>query len=337
MFSATIWSTISNFKTTNAQTQYTISWSGYTWNLKASTDYGPGPNAWSPHNVYVDGNGDLNLIINQTGTTWYCGEADCQTSLSYGTYTWTTIGKLTYDPNVVLGMFCYYNDSNEIDIEYSQWANPSSGNNADFVVQDYPFSATYFNIATTSTILLNSFTWKPSGETFSISTYNGTLLKTWQSASIVPNTQYMTPDINLWLYQGVSPAPGTYHATIANFTYTPSSIVTPTATPTAAPTPTPTIEPTSTPTPTTTPTPTLAPSPPPTATPKPTSTPTPTPTPTPSPTATPSPTPSPTPTLTPTPRPSPTPNPTPTKTPTPSPSPTPTPTPSHRKHGHITN
>src|SRR5436305_806293 len=62
----------------------TISFSGYTWAVKASTGrVGPGPNYFSDstNNVWVDTQGRLHLKITKVGGRWNCAEVINQQSL----------------------------------------------------------------------------------------------------------------------------------------------------------------------------------------------------------------------------------------------------------------
>ena len=69
-----------------------------------------------------------------------CSEISLATPLGYGTYEWDVAGDASAlgdaDPNVVLGMFMYKNDTLELDVELARWGNKTPGaHNADFVNQ----------------------------------------------------------------------------------------------------------------------------------------------------------------------------------------------------------
>ena len=122
-------------------TTETIMFSGYEWNIKNSNSalWGPGPNLWndSIQNVWVDTNGSLHLRITHglCLDQWFCAEVYSVQSFGYGTYNFTLApGFETLDKNVVLGLFTYLDDLNEIDIEYAKWGDESA-DNGQFVLQ----------------------------------------------------------------------------------------------------------------------------------------------------------------------------------------------------------
>jgi hypothetical protein len=47
----------------SAPAKTTFKWQGYTWNVKSTASDGPGPNAFSPSNAWIDASGDLHLKI----------------------------------------------------------------------------------------------------------------------------------------------------------------------------------------------------------------------------------------------------------------------------------
>lgn len=114
-------------------TSNTISFSGYTWIVKVSSDekMGPGPNNWSNDNAYVDASGNLHLKLTQKGGQWYCAEVTSTQSFGYGTYQWDVEGRTdTLDRNIILGLFNYsdVDGRDEMDIELSRWGHPDSNN-----------------------------------------------------------------------------------------------------------------------------------------------------------------------------------------------------------------
>jgi hypothetical protein len=107
----------------------TISFSGYTWTVKAPADAtGPGPNIWSAANVFVDNEGSLHLKLTKNAATgkWECAEVASTEKFGEGTYQWQVEGPLaTLDKNIVLGLFNYSGKDglDEMDIEFAQWGN----------------------------------------------------------------------------------------------------------------------------------------------------------------------------------------------------------------------
>ena len=110
----------------------TIKFSGYDWTVRAGRG-GPGPNNWDENNVWVDQSGYLHLQLTSRGNQWYASEVSTTDRLGFGRYQFWVIGRLDrLDPNIVFGLFNYPtpdlgpDGTNEIDIEFSQWANPEA-------------------------------------------------------------------------------------------------------------------------------------------------------------------------------------------------------------------
>lgn len=107
----------------------TLQFAGRTWHVREAASAAPGPNAWSPANVWVDELGRLHLRI-QRGADgiWRCAEVKLDTSLGFGTYEFKLASDVNaLDRNVVFGLFQYPDPStgpdftHEIDIEFSRW------------------------------------------------------------------------------------------------------------------------------------------------------------------------------------------------------------------------
>lgn len=115
-----------------------FNWSGYQWTVRSTTG-GPGPNYFnnSSQSVWVDEDDKLHLKIRNVGGTWYCAEIYSVDYLGLGTYRCTIDTDLNdIDPNIVVSMFAYYNDTNEIDIEFSEWGVPGNENgNTQYAIQ----------------------------------------------------------------------------------------------------------------------------------------------------------------------------------------------------------
>lgn len=117
----------------------TINFSGYIWQVKHSIHHsvGPGPNYFSAsgRNVRIDEDGNLHLRLHEHKGRWYSTEVWLERALGYGTYSFTVkFPQGPLDENVVLGMFHYLNDGQELDIEISKWGEDTS-KNAGFSVQ----------------------------------------------------------------------------------------------------------------------------------------------------------------------------------------------------------
>lgn len=144
----------------------TIDFSGISWQVRSNAvPRGPGPNRFSDsaENVWVDSEGRLHLRITHAGEVWSCAEVTSAEPFSYGTYRWvldTPVHDL--DPNVVLGLFSYSSDTNEVDIEFARWGNTRAAN-AQYVIQPspgVPRGLSSWNIAAESPST-HSFTWAP--------------------------------------------------------------------------------------------------------------------------------------------------------------------------------
>lgn len=177
----------------------TITWKGHTWQVTSGGMAGVCQG--DPKNVTVGSDGFLHLRIANSGGAWTSSELFTTDRLGFGTYQWQVDGPIdTLDKNVVLGLFPYgpaaglgSDGTNEIDIEYSRWGQPS-GPNGDWT--DYPASGT--------TIGELSYTFSLGGTTLSTSRF------TWSSASITSA-----------LLNGLQPVDG-LDGLIKSWTYAPS-------------------------------------------------------------------------------------------------------------------
>jgi hypothetical protein len=113
-----------------------IVFSGHTFEVRDGGG-GPGPNAWSNQNVWVDANGWLHLKISQQAGQWSCAEIWSDEALGFGAYQFKIAGHPeALDRNIVLGLFNYPtpdigpDGTNEIDIEFATWgaSQPQHGN-----------------------------------------------------------------------------------------------------------------------------------------------------------------------------------------------------------------
>lgn len=212
----------------------TIQWSGYTWNVKNSGSqlWTPGPCYWSANNVWVDQNGWLHLEINEINGQWECAEIASTQTFGYGTYTFYTVSRIdNFDPNVVLGMFAYQDDSHECDLEYTQWS--VVGDNGWFTVQPPPVynEITYqgFNFQMCGTYATSYIKWTPNSIYFEAdgghyapgTAPSGNVISSFTSYKQV-NLTGAYADINLWLFRGAPPTNGqSAQVVISSFTFTP--------------------------------------------------------------------------------------------------------------------
>ncbi len=195
-----------------------INFSGHEWVVRASDDgkEGPGPNyvSDSEENVWVDDDGRLHLKIVQKGGSWYCSGISLRRSLGYNKYVFyvgSEVGLL--DPNVVGGLFTYMNDTEEIDIEFSRWADPAS-ENSQFAVQPSHETGNKvrYDLGPNSGESTHMFDWQP--EKIEFASYRGhtldplaeAVIGTWTyTGDDVPPDSNERLKINLWLFRGNPP------------------------------------------------------------------------------------------------------------------------------------
>lgn len=191
-----------------------LTFSGLSWDVKSGY-YSPGENHWSTHNVWVDDEDRLHLLLTNNGDAWQCAEI-ATGAFGYGLYRFFLDSSVDLlDKNAVLGLFLYpgpqlpYRENAEIDIEFARWGH------ADAPVGNYTVTPTSrkFALALQGELSTHQFLWLP--DRIEFSSYQGhdeltdkTLLGKWVfrgdgNASLpVPPLQL---HINYWLFQGKSP------------------------------------------------------------------------------------------------------------------------------------
>ena len=197
--------------------QQPLQFAGYTWAVKSEFS-GPGPNHFDETLASVDSDsGDLTLSVREGASFWGCAEVILNRSLGYGTYRFflraDSIQGL--DKNLVLGLFTYASDTQEVDIELSQWGGAYPGVNADFAVQ--PSAVKRFLVSGGGGVLEAYYTWGPGFVNFSC---GGT---TWShTGSDIPSPGSERVHMNLWLFRGQPPASGRGATVrVANFSFVP--------------------------------------------------------------------------------------------------------------------
>jgi hypothetical protein len=120
-----------------------LKFSGYDWNVRTiASDRGGSNHPYSGDNAWTDSVGALHLRISKTSDDWSCAEVVLNRSLGYGTYVLVVRDISHLEPAAVLSMTTfdewggeqYYR---EMDVEVSRWGDPSSKNNAQYVVEPY--------------------------------------------------------------------------------------------------------------------------------------------------------------------------------------------------------
>jgi len=200
-----------------------FNFSDYGWWVKTSAGglTGPGPNYFSDNtnNVWVDAQGLLHLQITRTNNEWQCVEIISDRSFGYGQYRFTVnTAANSLDPNAVLGLFTWSNDTayndREIDIELSRWDYAFGSND----VEDYavaPYGAGQllrFPLPAGVTNSTHSFIWQTNSIAFQ--SLNGNfaspptatnILESWTSSVGTPPAGGEQVHINLWLDKGNPP------------------------------------------------------------------------------------------------------------------------------------
>jgi hypothetical protein len=183
----------------------TINFSGRTWRVKGTGNYGPGPNNFdaSTSATWVDALGRLHLTIRKVSNSWYSSEIALDTPLGYGDYIFTTRGRLDQlDRNVILGMFlweyggCYntsylwWNPYNEIDVEFSRWGSAAAAD-CQFVCQPAGGGNTHrFDVAfADSEVTSHAFRWLPGKVEY----------RSWRGG---PDAEATSTQIQAWTYTG---------------------------------------------------------------------------------------------------------------------------------------
>lgn len=210
------------------QTERIIEFSGYEWIVRTSNDMrvGPGPNYFSDSedNVWVDEHGRLHLKIVQRGGLWYCSGIILRQSLGYGKYVFylsSDVSKL--DQHVVGGLFTYLNDNEEIDIEFSRWADPEN-QDSQFAVQPSHLSNNKerYDLNLLTEFSTHSFNWQSDrieffsrqGHGLTINEDNLIHAWTYRGDHIPPSRATERLRINLWLFRGQVPSDAKEHEMI---------------------------------------------------------------------------------------------------------------------------
>ena len=191
----------------------TISWSGYTWDIRGAGFGGPGPNHWSDSeaNVHIDGTDLVLSIVPDSSGLWTSAEVANQHHLGYGAYRWIVASDLsTLDANEVLGLFTYGGPSpsnNELDIEASHWGDTSWPTGSATVWQD---AAAWRHRVKTFRYsdrppYVNQFTWAPGRVSYLVTDATGATLFRWTVKRGVPTPSSEVPRINHWLSRGEAP------------------------------------------------------------------------------------------------------------------------------------
>jgi hypothetical protein len=131
---------------------YLLEFSGYTWYAKDSNEatFGPGGNYYSssPENLWLDVDGQLHMKLTYRNGKWYCPEIYSQDHFGYGKYVFFVSSRIDQlNENIIVGLFTYMDDNNEIDIEFAKWGDPEY-ENSQYVVQPGQTPGNYISFNT---------------------------------------------------------------------------------------------------------------------------------------------------------------------------------------------
>jgi hypothetical protein len=147
-----------------------LTFSGYEWQVRQIASDRGGQNEYDPANAWTDAAGLLHLRLAQRGGRWTSAEVILTRALGYGTYAFTVRDTSTLDPAVAFGMITWDDqapDQNhrELDIEISQWGDPSIPN-AQYVLQPFYVPANVARFSAPGGTLTHSFRWEPGRASF---------------------------------------------------------------------------------------------------------------------------------------------------------------------------
>jgi hypothetical protein len=142
----------------------TILFSGYEWRVRDAPSDRGGKNTYDPGNARTDTDGALHLRITKVSDQWTCAEVTLTSSFGYGTYSFVVRDTSHLDPAAVFSMFTWdyagtTENYREMDIEVSQWGDPTS-KNAQYVVQPFYIPANAARFTAPSGVVTHSFRWE---------------------------------------------------------------------------------------------------------------------------------------------------------------------------------
>ena len=147
-----------------------LTFSGYEWQVRQIPSDRGGQNDYDPANAWTDAEGLLHLRLANRDGHWTSAEVILTRSLGYGTYAFTVRDTSTLDPAAAFGMITWDEaalDQNhrELDIEISQWGDPSVPN-AQYVLQPYYVPANVARFPAPAGTLTHAFRWEPGRVSF---------------------------------------------------------------------------------------------------------------------------------------------------------------------------
>lgn len=204
-----------------------IQFSGYEWEVEQSPTEGGGtPHENRASNAWVDGNGWLHLRIAREGDQWACAEVALLRSLGYGSYSFALRDTPKLEPGDVLGLFTWDTEEagqnhREIDIEMSQWGDPSN-KNEQFVIQPYYVPANVFRFEAPTGSLTHSFRWQAGRVSLSVARRAAPVIAEHTFTSGIPLPGGERVHLNLYVYgNSKTPQRNGVEVVIEKFEYLP--------------------------------------------------------------------------------------------------------------------
>jgi hypothetical protein len=147
-----------------------LAFSGYEWQVRQIASDRGGQNEYDPANAWTDAEGLLHLRLAKRGDRWTSAEVILTRALGYGTYAFTVRDASTLDPAAALGMLTWDDEGadqnhRELDIEISQWGDPSIPN-AQYVLQPFYVPANVARFSAPRGTLTHSLRWEPGRAAF---------------------------------------------------------------------------------------------------------------------------------------------------------------------------
>ncbi len=168
----------------------------------------PGPNHWSDsdESVWVDDQGFLHLKVRKARGRWLAAEIHTPLPAEPFHLEVTTATPMReLDPNVVAGFFAYKDDSNEIDIELSEWG-ARGGFNTQFAVAPYGEGDRHRFTAPSDVLeVVHVMDWRADRVALASRVGDRTLAEWRRAGPRFADRSGYRLHINLWLYQGKPP------------------------------------------------------------------------------------------------------------------------------------
>ncbi len=184
-----------------------IRFGGHRWVVKEGERLPPANNNWAddPRSVWIGTDGKLHLEIRKVGDVWYSAQITSQRFTRYGVhrfYIQSPVNDLS--ANVVLGLFLYADDHNEIDIEFKR--EVGSEHNAQYAIQPsfFPDHRHSFRLEYAGPTI-HEIDWQPDYVAFRAIAGDdpsaGRILQEWrfEGQSIPTEDMHLQIKLNLWL------------------------------------------------------------------------------------------------------------------------------------------